>query len=163
MNNIQNLTAATKQRQRLFSLCRFLSVRICYRIMLLLLSVTGLFYTLLGQSLFAPYGIALVCLILPAFLSGSSYEDAKKENSDAPLSGLYRRYHYSPAFFTAYRIALILCALLLLVWHKVQSPPITLCGASLPLLYLVISLALYPILSRILCFIFHRRLMNGLL
>lgn len=163
MNDIKNTTSASEQRQHLLVLCRFLSARICYRFMLLLLSVTGLFFTLSGRSQFAPYGIALVCLILPAFLTGSSSENTKKENSDSTLSVLYKRYHYSPSYFTAYRITLILCMLLLFVWHKIQLLPITLCGISVALLYLALSLALYPILSRILYLIFHRRLMNGIL
>ncbi len=162
MNDTENTPSATEQRQRLHTLCRFLSARLCYRFMLILLSVTGLFFTLLGRSQFAPYGIALVCLILPAFLTGSSPENTKKENSEYPLSGLYRRYHYSPSVFTAYRISLLLGMLLLFAWHKVQSVPVTLCGISVALLYLALSLALYPILSRILYFIFHRRLMSGL-
>lgn len=162
MNDIKNTTSASEQQQRLLVLCRFLSARLCYRFMLLLLSVTGLFFTLSGRSQFAPYGIALVCLILPAFLTASSHEDTKKENSDAPLSALYRRYHYSPSYFTAYRITLMLCMLLLFIWHKIQLLPITLYGMSVALLYLAINLALYPILSRILYFIFHHRLMSGL-
>lgn len=161
MNDSLNTTSATEQRQRLFALCRFLSARACHRLMLLLLAAVGLFFTALGQSLFAPYGIAMVCLILPIFLMGASREQTEKENNDSPLSVLYRRYHYSPSDSTAYRISLLLCMLLLLIWHKVQSPVIALFGISLPLLYLALSLALYPILSRILCLWFHRRLMNG--
>ena len=160
MNDIEN--TATEQRRRLFLLCRFLSARICYRFILTLLFVTGLFFTLCGQTQFAPYGISLVCLILPAFLTGASPETHTKENGDFPLSGLYRRYHYSPSVFTAYRISLLLGMFLLLVWHKVQSAPVTFFGLSIALLYLILNLALYPILSRILYIILHLRLMNGL-
>ncbi len=161
MNDTVNTPSASEQRQRLHALCRFLSARICYRLMLILLSATGLILTVLGQSQFAPYVIALVCLILPSFLTGPSRENTKKENSEFPLSGLYRRYHYSPSAFTAYRISMLFCMLLLFVWHKVQATPITVCAISVPLLFLAINLFLYPILSRILYFIFHRRLMNG--
>lgn len=163
MNDLKNISSATEQRQRLHTLCRFLSARICYRFMLILLSVTGLFFTLSGRSQFAPYGIALMCLILPAFLTGSSPKNEKKENSEFPLSGLYRRYHYSPSSFNTYRISLLLGMLLLFVWHLVQPAPITVFGVSVALLYLALNLALYPALSRILFLIFHRRLMNGLI
>ena len=160
MNDIKNTPSAIEQRRQLHALCRFLSARICYRFMLILLSVTGLFFTLCGRSQFAPYGISLVCLILPTFLTGSS-EIKKKENGDFPLSGLYRRYHYSPSVFNAYRVSLLLSMLLLFIWHQVQSVPLTFCGISLALLYLAVNLALYPVLNRLLCVIFHRRLMNG--
>ena len=161
MNDTENTLTATEQRKRLLALCRFLSARICYRFMLILLSVTGIILTVCGQSQFAPYGIALVCLILPAFLAGSSAETTKKENSDFPLSVLYRRYHYSPSVYNSYRISLILGMLLLFIWHQVQSVPVTLCGISAALLYLTVNLALYPVLSRILYVLFHCRLMNG--
>lgn len=164
MNDNKNSSSAPDQRQCLQALCRFLSARICYRFMLILLSGTGLFFTLCGSSQFAPYGIALVCLILPAFLTGSSSETTtKKENSNVPLSGLYRRYHYSPSSFNTYRISLLLGMLLLFIWHLVQPTPITVFGVSVALLYLALNLALYPVLSRILFLIFHRRLMNGLI
>lgn len=162
MNDTKNNTSPSEQRHRLSVLCRFLSARFCYRFMLLLLSATGLHLSLSHNAQFAPYGIALVCLILPIFLTGSSRETEKKENSDLPLSVLYRRYHYSPSDFTAYRITLMLCMLLLLIWHMVQSAPVSLWGVSVALLYLSLALALYPLLSRILYLIFHRRLMNGL-
>ena len=162
MNDTENLASSYEQRQSLSVLCRFLSVRICCRFIPLLLSVTGVFLTLSGRSQFAPYGIALVCLVLPVFLTSSARENTKKENSDFPLSGLYRRYHYSPSYYSSYRITLILCMLLLLVWYKTQHLPVTLCGISVPLLYLAVNLALYPLLSRILYLIFHHRLMNGL-
>ncbi len=161
MNDTENTPTANEQRKRLLALCRFLSAQLCYRFMLVLLTVTGLFLTLLGQSQFAPYGIALVCLLLPTFLTGSSQENTKKENSEVPLSGLYRRYHYSPSFFNAYRISLLLGMLLLFAWHQIQSVPVTLFGISVALLYLAVNLALYPVLGRILYVILHRRLMNG--
>jgi len=163
MNDLKNISSATEQRQRLHTLCRFLSARICYRFMLILLSVTGLFFTLSGRSQFAPYGIALMCLILPAFLTGSSPKNEKKENSEFPLSGLYRRYHYSPSVFNSYRISLLLGMFLLFIWHQVQSDPVTLCSFSMALLYLAVNLALYPVLSRILFLILHCRLMSGCL
>ncbi len=161
MNNSEYTTSAIGQRQRLLVLCRFLSARICYRFMPVLLAGTGLVLSLLGQSQFAPYGIALVCLILPSFLTGSSSETTKKENSDIPLSGLYRRYHFSPSVFTAYRISLLLCILLLLAWHMIQSVPVTVFGISIALLYLATTFALYPLLSHILFAVFHHRLMHG--
>ena len=162
MNDAENSSTAIEQRRRLLSLCRFLSVRFCYRFMLILLSATGLCLTLCGQSQFAPYGIALVCLILPVFLAGTNSETTKKENCDFPLSVLYKRYHYSPSFYHSYRISLFLGMLLLFIWHQVQSVPVTLCGISTALLYLTVTLGLYPVLSRILYVIFHRRLMSGL-
>jgi hypothetical protein len=161
MNDIENTPSASEQCQRLHALCRFLSARICYRFMIILLASTGLLFTVCGRSQFAPYGIALVCLILPAFLTGSSSETKRKENSEFPLSGLYRRYHYSPSVFNAYRISLLVGMLLLLAWHQVQSVPVALGGISVALLYLAVNLALYPVLSRILYVIFHYRLMNG--
>lgn len=161
MNTVKHTSSATRQRQTLLVLCRFLSACFCYRFILVLLAVTGLCFTLCGHSQFAPYGTALVCLILPAFLSGSPQKNTKKENNDSPLSALYRRYHYSPSVFTAYRISLLLCTLLLFVWHMVQSDPVTLFGISVALLYAIVILALYPILSRIFYLLFHHRLMTG--
>lgn len=161
MNDSEKNNFASAQRQQLFTLCRFLSVRISYRFMLLLLSSTGIFLTALRRTQFAPYGIALVCLLLPSFLSDSIKAKKEKENSDIPLSALYKRYHYSPVMFTSYRITGTLCMLLLFVWHTLQTPPLTLFGISVPLLYLVLSLALSPILSRVLFFVLHRRLMSG--
>lgn len=161
MNDTANNSSPAEQRQRLSALCRFLSARFCYRFMLLLLSFTGLCMSLNNQPQFAPYGIALVCLLLPAFLTGSAPENKKKENNELPLSVLYRRYHYSPSLFQTYRITALLCMFLLLVWHKVQSVPVTLYGLSVALLYLALYLALYPVLGRILYLVFHRRLMRG--
>ena len=159
MNTFKKTASVQSQRQPLLILCRFLAIRISYRFMLVLLSATGLILTIQQRTLFAPYGIALVCLILPAFLSDSVQK--KKENSDTPLSALYKRYHYSPITYVTNRIALLLCMLLLLSWHMLQHTPLTLFGISLPLLYLALCLILCPVLSRILFFIFHCRLMNG--
>lgn len=161
MNIIKKTASVQSQRQPLLTLCRFLALRITYRFMILLLFATGLFLTVQQHILFAPYGIALVCLLLPAFLSDSVTPPKKTENSDTPLSALYKRYHYSPVTFVTNRITLLLCMLLLLVWHMLQHSPITLFGMSLPLFYLALCLILCPVLSRILFFIFHRRLMNG--
>ena len=155
--------SASAQRDRLFTLCRFLGVRLSYRIMLLLLAGAGLLLTVLGRSQFAPYGISLIGLILPAFLSNAVKEPKEKENSDRSLSALYKRYHYSPAMYDSYRITYILCMLLILMWHLTQNTPLTLFGVSVPLLYLAVGLALSAVLGRILFFIFHRRLMNGIL
>ncbi len=141
-------------------LCRFLAARIFYRFSVLLLFATGLILSLFSIHLFAPYCIALLCLLLPLFVTEPS-EEQKNENSDSALSVLYKRYHYSPVSFLNYRRMQSLCILLLIVWHSLQSPAITLFRISLPLLYAAILLAGYPILSRILTFIFHRRLMNG--
>ncbi len=161
MNNTQKKESSFTQRQQLFTLCRFLAARTTYRGLLLLLSVTGLFLTVVGRTQFAPYGIALVCLLLPSFLNDAVKQDKEKENSDISLSALYKRYHYSPVMYTSYRITITLCLLLLFVWHKVQSVPFTLFGISVPLLYLALGLASSAILSRILLFVFHRRLMSG--
>lgn len=163
MSTDKKTTASTTEKQQLLLLCRFLALRLSYRFMLLLLSVTGVVLTLLRQTQFAPYGIALICLLLPSFLSDPIQSRTKKENSDLPLSVLFRRYHYSPSTFTGYRITLSLCMLLLLVWHKVRTTPLILFGASLPLLYLALCLALSTLLSRVLFFFFHHRLMNGTL
>ncbi len=155
--------APQEQRQSLLTLCRFLAIRLSYRALLILLAATGVSLSLSQQSQFAPYGIALFCLLLPLYLNDTVKAETKKENSDSPLSVLYRRYHYSPVTFLTYRITLLLCLLLLLIWHIVQPAPPMLFGISLPLLYLASGLALYPLLSRILFFLFHHRLMRGLL
>lgn len=163
MNQTEIKESALYQRQQLLTLCRFLSVRISYRFLLLLLSCSGILLTLLKRAQFAPYGIALVGLLLPTFLSDSIKQAKEQENSDAPLSALYKRHHYSPVMYTSYRITLTLCMLLLFVWHKVQATPFTLFGISVPLLYLALVLVLSPVLSRILFLVFHRRLMSGIL
>ena len=152
---------ASEQRLSLLTLCRFLAVRLIYRFMLLSLSATGLILTLTHRTQFAPYGIVLLCLILPSFLSDFLNSCIKKENTEPPLSILYRRYHYSPIKVTEYRITLSLCIVLLLIWHKVQAPKLILSGISVPLLYAVLFLALYPILSRGLFLCFHYQLMRG--
>lgn len=154
---------ATAQRDRLLTLCRFLGIRLSHRIMLLLLTGTGLLLTILGKTQFAPYGIALICLLLPVFLSGAVKEPKEKENSDLALSALYKRYHYSPVMHSSYRITYVLCMLLMLVWHLTQATPLTLLGISVPLLYLALFPALSVILGRVLFFLFHRRLMSGIL
>ena len=161
MNDSHKTDASATQRQLLFALCRFLSARFSYRFMLLLTATTGVFLTLLGRTQFAPYGIALLCLILPSFLQDSVINRTQKENSDTLMSALYKRYHYSPVLFTTYRITLLLCALLLFTWHRILQVPLTLFNISIPLLYLVLCLALYPVLSRVFFFLLHRRLMNG--
>ena len=163
MTHSEQNDTASAQRDRLFTLCRFLGIRLSYRIMLLLLSGTGLLLTVLGKSQFAPYGIALICLLLPIFLSGAEKEPKEKENSDLALSALFKRYHYSPVMYVSYRITYILCMLLLLIWHLTQATPLTLFGVSVPLLYLALGLALSVVLGRVLFFLFHRRLMNGIL
>ena len=161
MNESRKNDASVTQRRQLFALCRFLSARLSYRFMLVLMTATGVLLTLLGRTQFAPYGIALLCLILPSFLQGSVKVSTQKENSDTLMTVLYKRYHYSPVLFTTYRITLLLCMLLLFVWYRVQQTPLTLFGISVPLLFLALCLALYPILSRLLFLLFHRRLMNG--
>ncbi|MBR6537212.1 MAG: hypothetical protein IKT67_08425 [Lachnospiraceae bacterium] len=163
MTHSEQNDTASAQRDRLFTLCRFLGIRLSYRIMLLLLSGTGLLLTVLEKSQFAPYGIALICLLLPVFLSGAEKEPKEKENSDLALSALFKRYHYSPVMYVSYRITYILCMLLLLIWHLTQATPLTLFGVSVPLLYLALGLALSVVLGRVLFFLFHRRLMNGIL
>lgn len=157
-----NDTASTQRRQ-LLSLCRFLAMRITYRLMLLLLSATGLLLTIFGRTQFAPYGIALVCLLLPSFLSDPEKQQKEKENDDILLPALYKRYLYSPVMYTSYRITVTLCMLLLFVWHAVQVTPFTLFGISVPLLYVALCLALSVLLGRILYLFFHRRLMSGTL
>lgn len=154
---------SVSQKQALRILCRFLSVRFSYRFLLLLLFATGIILTATGNTLFAPYGISLLCLILPSFLNDTVEARTKKENSDFPLSSLYKRYHYSPITYSCYRISLYLGMLLLPVWHKIQSPELSLFGISLPLLYLALFLALVPVLGYGLYFFFHHKLMNGTL
>ncbi len=161
MNRSEKANLASQQRRQLLTLCRFLSARMSYRFMLLLLTFTGLLLTVLQRTRFAPYGIALICLLLPSFLGDTATRSKQKENSELPLSVLYKRYHYSPILFNAYRITSMLCMLLLFIWHMVENPPFTLFGVSVPLLYLTLCLALYPILSRILFLVLHRRLMDG--
>lgn len=150
-------------KRQLLLLCRFLGVTATCRLMLFLLSGTGILLVLLNKTQFAPFGIAVFCLVLPSFLNGSSASETKKENSDRPLSFLFRQYHYSLSNYTAYRITLFICMLLLLIWHKTLTTPILFFGVSLPLLFLALCLALSTILSRILFFCFHHRLMNGTL
>lgn len=154
---------ASAQRRQLLTLCRFLGMRITYRLMLLLLSCTGVLLTLLGRTQFAPYGIALVCLLLPSFLSDAGKDQKEKENNDILLSALYKRYRYSPVMYTSYRITVTLCMLLLFVWHRVQVTPVKLFGISVPLLFVALCLGLSALLGRILYLIFHRRLMSGAL
>lgn len=163
MNTDKSIPQSGLQKQALCSLCRFLSARFSYRFMLLLLFLTGIVLSLTGNTLFAPYGISLLCLILPSFLNDTVQKHTKKENSDLPLSSLYKRYHYSPITYSCYRISMCLGMLLLLIWHKIQSPTLTVFGISLPLLYVALFLALVPILGYVLYYFFHRRLMNGTL
>lgn len=157
-----NNTASAQHRQ-LLTLCRFLGMRVTYRLMLLLLSGTGLLLTLLGRTQFAPYGIALVCLLLPSFLSDAVEKQKEKENDDILLPALYKRYRYSPVMYTSYRITVTLCMLLLFVWHAVQTTPFTLFGISVPLLYVALCLGLSALLGRILYLFLHHRLMSGTL
>lgn len=150
-----------EQRQALLILCRFLSLRLLHRFMLILLSATGILLSLMNRPQFAPYGIAVLCLVLPPFINGSYANGPEKENSAAPLSVLYGRYRYSPAAFLSYRISFLLCSLLLFFWHFLQKPEFLLSGISLPLLYLAVVLAFYPVAGRLLFLYFHHRLMNG--
>lgn len=163
MNHSEVNDSSSAQRRQLFTLCRFLSVRLSYYFMLLLLSGTGLILTVLRRTLFAPYGIALICLLLPSFLSDAVKKQKEQESRNLPLSALCKRYHYSPVMYSSYRITLTLCVLLLLMWHAVQTTPFTLLGISVPLLYLALGLLLPVILSRLLFLLFHRRLMNGIM
>lgn len=163
MNPFDNTDSSAKKRQSLRILCRFLALRITYYTMLVLLAVTGVLLTARKLSQFAPYGIAFFCLLLPSFLNDSLEKKAKKENSDFPLSFLYKRYHYSPVSYLAYRICLTAGILLLFAWHLVQAVPVTVFGVSVPLLYLSLCLLLPLVLSRILFLLFHHRLMNGTL
>jgi len=160
MEEQENAVSERNADQSLAGLCRFLAARFFSRFSVLLLFSTGIVLSLCHKSQFAPYGIPLMCLLLPLYLNSAS-EQTKKENSDSALSVLYKRYHYSPVSFSTYRRMHSLCILLLIVWHSLQSPVLTLFGLSLPLLYAAILLAGYPVLSRILIFVFHRRLMNG--
>jgi len=163
MNTFDNADSSAKKRQSLQTLCRFLALRITYYTVLILLTGTGVILTARKLSQFAPYGIAFLCLLLPPFLNDSLEKKAKKENSDFPLSFLYKRYHYSPVSFLAYRICLTAGMLLLFAWHPIQTIPVTLFGISVALLYLCLCLLLPLVLSRILFLLFHHRLMNGTL
>ncbi len=148
-----------KQRQALLFLCRFLALRLLHKVMLVLLSVTGLILSLLDRTQFAPYGIAILCLLLPSFICGSS-SGTEKKGGDAPLSDLYDQYHCSPVAFFSYRITFLLCSFLLLFWHFLPNTPLLL-RASLPLIYLAINLGFYPVTSLFLFWYCHRRLMDG--
>lgn len=150
-----------EQRQALLLLCRFLSLRLLHRIMLILLSATGILLSLIARPQFAPYGIAVICLILPPFISGSYTDSSKKESGNTPLSVLYDRYRYSPIALLSYRVSFLLCSLLLFLWYFLQNSGLLLCGIPLPLLYFAFNLAFYPIASRLLFRYFHHRLMNG--
>lgn len=149
-----------KQRQALFLLCRFLTLRLLHKIMLVLLFSTGLVLSFSDRTQFAPYGIAVICLLLPSFICGAS-SDTEKKGGDAPLSSLYHRYRCSHAAFFSYHITFLLCSLLLLCWHFLQKTPLLLLGASLPLIYLALNLAFYPLVSYVLFWYCHRRLMDG--
>lgn len=67
-----------KHRQALLFLCRFLALRLLHKVMLVLLSVTGLVLSFLDRTQFAPYGIAILCLLLPSFICGSSSGSEKR-------------------------------------------------------------------------------------
>ncbi|MBQ3029347.1 MAG: hypothetical protein IJD26_09710 [Lachnospiraceae bacterium] len=161
MKHSNDTGSSAQKHQSLLTLCRFLAVRFVYRTMLVLPVVSGFFLAFAGRTQFAPFGIALVCLILPLFLNDAVTSSVKKENNESSLSSLYQRYRYSSVLFLSYRITLTLEMLLLLIWHKVQAEPVLLFGCSLPLLFIVLCLALCPLLGRILFFRFHRRLMSG--
>lgn len=161
MNTEEHTEQSKNQKQTLFSLCRFLSLRLMYRSMLILLFVTGIVLSLIHRAQFAPYGIAVVYLLLPSFINFSADTSAKKENNDTPLSILCNKYHYSPSALFSYRISYFLCSLLLFIWHLIQTPVLYLGGLSLPLFYLILNLALFPIISRILFWNLHHRLMEG--
>ncbi len=163
MKTQQQLQSSGNTRQLLLTLCRFLAARLVYRFMLLLLSGTGILFSVLGRTQFAPYGICVVCLLLPSFLQDSLEKRTKQENNDSPLLYLYKRYRYSPVLFSCYRISLTLCAVLLLIWYLLQPGILKLFGLSVPLLCTVLCLALYPLVSRGLFLWFHHRMMNGIL
>lgn len=163
MKTRQSSQTSSTERQLLFTLCRFLAARFLYRFMLLLLSGIGILLSVLGRTQFAPYGICVVCLLLPSFLQDSLEKNKKKENSDSPLFHLYKRYRYSPVSFSGYRISLTICAVMSLIWYKLQPSALLLFGLSVPLLCTLLCLALYPLISRILFLWFHHRMMNGIL
>jgi len=160
MNDTEYKDNPIYQRQILLSLCRLISLRLLHKGTILLLFATGALLSLLGKSQFAPYGIALIYLLLPTFIGNSTQETAKKENS-APLAYLCGKYHYSPSAFFSYRISFLLCSALLFCWHISLRTPLQLGRISLPLFYLAIHLALYPILSRLFFLLLHRKLMDG--
>ena len=161
MNDTTPKQNAKLLRQSLLFLCRLISLRILHRGMVLFLLVTGVLLSLSGATQFAPYGIAIFYLLLPSFLQNAPTKHKEKENHDSPLSFLYEKYHYSPSSFFCYRIAFLLCSVLLFCWWLSLRTPLLFGGLSLPLLCLAIYLALYPLLSRILFFYFHWKLMNG--
>ena len=163
MKTRQSSQSSCNERQILFTLCRFLSARFLYRFMLLLLSGIGILLSILGRTQFAPYGICVVCLLLPSFLHDSLEKKQKKENSDSPLFYLYKQYRYSPVLFAEYRISLTICAVMLFIWYLLQPSALRLLGLSVPLLCTLLCLALYPLVSRILFFRLHHRMMNGIL
>ena len=157
----QKNTETRQQKQLLFSLCRFLTLRAIRRISVGVLFGIGILLSFLGERRFAPYGTAMLCLLLPVFLEGNASAQ-KKENKDTVLSSLCTRYHSSLFSMFCYRISYLLCSFLLLFWHILTPTLLPFAGGlSLPLLLLVINLAAYPIASRILFCYFHNKLMAG--
>ena len=108
MKHSNDTGSSAQKRQDLLTLCRFLAVRFVYRTMLVLPVVSGIFLAFAGRTQFAPFGIALVCLILPLFLNDAVTNSVKKENNESSLSSLYQRYRYSSVLFLSYRITLTL-------------------------------------------------------
>ena len=83
----RNDTAGTQQKQMLLALCRFLTLRSLRTIGVSVLFGIGFLLSLTGHSQFAPYGIAMLYLLLPVFLEGNA-PTQKKENKDTVLSSL---------------------------------------------------------------------------
>lgn len=157
----RNDTAGTQQKQMLLALCRFLTLRTIRTIGVSVLFGIGLLLSLTGHSQFAPYGIAMLYLLLPVFLEGNAPAQ-KKENKDTVLSSLCTKYHYSLFSALYYRISYLLCAFLLLAWHLLSPMPLSFAlELPLPLLLLASLLAAYPVASRILYLRLHKKLMDG--
>lgn len=147
-------------RLELISICRFLSLRLTLYMLDLFLFVSGLLFSLNKDPQFTPYSIALITALIPFFLDAKIPEKEKK-NSSSDLSVLSDRCCYSPISAFHHRIAYYSCCVLLLIWHLLQKIPIEFCGISLPLLFLALGLAVYPICTYILYLFFHHRLMSG--
>ena len=161
MNENKLTQISNNPRQVLLSLCRLIALRMLHKAAVLLLFGTGIFLSLTDHAQFAPYGIALIHLLLPTFIDNATPKNAKKENSASPLALLCGKYHYSLSAFFSYRISFLVCSLLLFCWHFLSNTSLMAGRLSVPLLYLALHLALYPILSRIRFLRLHRKLMDG--
>lgn len=159
-SNKEQLIQRRKKRQELLVICRFLSLRTTHFLLAALLFLCGLLFSLEKDPQFPPYSIALFTIMVP-FVLDAAIPEKEKKNSSSGLSVLADRCCYSPASAFHHRIAYYSCCVLLLLWHMLQKTPLEFCGISIPLLFLAIALAVYPVLSYLFYLLFHFRLMSG--